>query len=800
MVFSLCACGKSETSGASSSSASSSASSTESEVAKSDAPDGYAYKSSYKVLFEGASEYMSALYYADDGFYATYNEVVGEREHEGEEQTYSGQFNIYAPVIVYIDYATGTVKKLDKYVPLEAPSEGEEDQFDYSSSIYINGLTETDDGNVCVLEILGEYWMSREDISFDDPEYWDCYNYTQKYCLRKLSKDGELLSELNLDVSEDEYLTGALLFDEDGNFVVASDECIRGIDAEGNEKYNIDLHGYCENINKLTDGSICLSVYHDNGTSKIYELDIDSKSLVDIGNTPESAYILLSGGGDYPLYYNSGVTFYGFDINSGESHKLFNWIDIDVNGDTIASAKVLSDGKIVTSASTYDLDDGTFTVELYTVEKVPAEEIPVKESITLATQSLSYYTKAEIVDFNRKSDKYHIDVIDYSEYNTDDDYSAGLTKMTTEIMAGNVPDIIDLTGLSMSQLAAKGILEDLYPYIDRDFNRSDYFENVFEACEINGKLYTTIPGFTVITLVGASRVVGDEPGWTYDEFYEALDSMPDGCTPLEKYITRESMLNSCLSLDLSDFVNWETGEVDFNNDEFISLLKFVNSFPESFDWDNYDYSDEKSTSEAIAAGEQMLERISLYSVDDVMYNNADFGGTETTYIGYPTLNGTGNMIYVDSGLAITSTSANKEAAWSFLKTFFTEDYQKNQYGSFPTIRALFEKKLKKAMTPDYITDAAGNILLDEDGNERMVAKYTSLGPDGESINYYCLSEKQGQALRDVVETTTKLYTTDESIASIVKEEAEAYFSGQKSAEEVARLIQSKVNIYVNEQR
>ena len=41
---------------------------------------------------------------------------------------------------------------------------------------------------------------------------------------------------------------------------------------------------------------------------------------------------------------------------------------------------------------------------------------------------------------------------------------------------------------------------------------------------------------------------------------------------------------------------------------------------------------------------------------------------------------------------------------------------------------------------------------------------------------------------------------DGRILNIVKEQAQAYFAGQKSAEEVARLVQSKANIYVNEQR
>ena len=38
------------------------------------------------------------------------------------------------------------------------------------------------------------------------------------------------------------------------------------------------------------------------------------------------------------------------------------------------------------------------------------------------------------------------------------------------------------------------------------------------------------------------------------------------------------------------------------------------------------------------------------------------------------------------------------------------------------------------------------------------------------------------------------------IFEIVSEEAAAFFQGQKTAEDVAKLIQSKANIFVNEQR
>ena len=55
-------------------------------------------------------------------------------------------------------------------------------------------------------------------------------------------------------------------------------------------------------------------------------------------------------------------------------------------------------------------------------------------------------------------------------------------------------------------------------------------------------------------------------------------------------------------------------------------------------------------------------------------------------------------------------------------------------------------------------------------------------------------------LRKTIADTTKLLNFDESITDIITEGAQAFFEGQKSAEECANLIQSKANIYVNEQK
>jgi len=65
---------------------------------------------------------------------------------------------------------------------------------------------------------------------------------------------------------------------------------------------------------------------------------------------------------------------------------------------------------------------------------------------------------------------------------------------------------------------------------------------------------------------------------------------------------------------------------------------------------------------------------------------------------------------------------------------------------------------------------------------------------------YCLTEDQVQQIRELILTTTKVADYNQEILDIVKEQAAPFFAGQKTAQEVAKLVQSKANIYVNEQR
>ena len=104
------------------------------------------------------------------------------------------------------------------------------------------------------------------------------------------------------------------------------------------------------------------------------------------------------------------------------------------------------------------------------------------------------------------------------------------------------------------------------------------------------------------------------------------------------------------------------------------------------------------------------------------------------------------------------------------------------------------------MTPTYRKDAQGNFILDENGEKIPQARGNWYDENGEEHNVYAMTQEQADAVLAVITTCTKVANYDTSIYDIVNEQAQAFFAGQKSVDEVCRLIQSKANIYVNEQR
>ncbi len=60
----------------------------------------------------------------------------------------------------------------------------------------------------------------------------------------------------------------------------------------------------------------------------------------------------------------------------------------------------------------------------------------------------------------------------------------------------------------------------------RDSLRGAVMGRVFQANEQDGKLYEVFGSFYIMTVVGASRIVGDSTSWTLSDLQSALTQIP----------------------------------------------------------------------------------------------------------------------------------------------------------------------------------------------------------------------------------------------------------------------------------
>ena len=386
---------------------------------------------------------------------------------------------------------------------------------------------------------------------------------------------------------------------------------------------------------------------------------------------PQNAGNACFGGGKYSCGYLDSLYIYGLDAASGESTRLAGLLDCGIDENQLTGVYLGEDGGISCFVNNFD----TGNTELYHLTELDPAEAAKIVTLRLACNYVSPNLNRAVLNFNTSSKNARIEVTDYSQYATDEDYSAGITKLNTEILSGNVPDLFVTTDLPMARYAAKGLLKDIYELMDKDpeLGRGSFMAPVLKAVETDGKLYSISPGFGLITLVGKSDIVGKEPGWTLAQMQEVIKAHPEAKYILGQGMTRNMVLDSMLRYGLDRYVDWQKGECSFNSPDFIDVLNFSRLFPEEFEYEDIGMS----PYQLLAEGRQLLMPYELRDFRDYQTCiTATKGGA--TFKGYPTADGIGNLITMAGDpLSISATCRNMDAAWGFVRGMLGEDYYKS---------------------------------------------------------------------------------------------------------------------------
>lgn len=685
----------------------------------------------------------------------------------------------------------------------------------------ISNIRGGEDGTLWVTEDV--YTTTFELPADFDPNTDDKWNYpsesTNSQILRQLDSTGNELSRIDTSGMQEklgaDYIS-SMVMDPEGYFYTTvqtfgettSENKVVVLDKDQNVLFTIEEENLWGQLTLLGDGTVGMSVWSEEGGQVLRTIDKAAKGWGAEYPLPPNGGNIYTGSQKYIFYYDNGDSLYGFNKETKAGEKILSWSAANINKDELMFFTFLEDGRIVAMTRSWGMNGNDMTMELAILTETDASVLKDKVTLTYATQYLGYEERNKIIDFNKSSDKYRIEIKDYSEFNTAEDYTAGLTKLNTEIAAGNVPDILNVSGLPIQQYGAKGLLEDLWPYIDNDpdLGRDAIMENVFKAAEQDGKLYQVFSTFSIQTVVGATKVVGDRMSWTLDDLQAALATMPEGCTIFGEGDTKAGMLSNVLAQNMDAFVDWSTGQCSFDSEDFISLLEFCNSFPLEYDWNNVDWEEYEDDNTRVMNGKQMLLNAYLYDLGDSLQMYEVVFNGDYSFIGFPQEDGSvGSSFSLGNGIAMSSTCKDKEGAWSFMREYLMPQYanvdEEYMIGGYnlSTNKADFEKMVEMAMKKEYQLDENGNQVLDENGQPIEVPKYT-YGFNDLTVDVYATTQEQYDQFMALYNAIDSISTYDENIYNIVNEVAGGYFNGDKTVQDTAKQIQDRVTLYVNEQR
>jgi len=191
------------------------------------------------------------------------------------------------------------------------------------------------------------------------------------------------------------------------------------------------------------------------------------------------------------------------------------------------------------------------------------------------------------------------------------------------------------------------------------------------------------------------------------------------------------------------------------------------------------------------SGEQLLYDFNFHDPSGIQ-TLMGMLGDEIAVIGMPTPTGGRHLIRPEPGIGINANSPHREAAWSFVRRLLLPDAYA-QFG-LPLRIDRFEARITELMTP-VLWEETNPEWGAVEGEEMPVR--IMIG-DLAAFYLYALQEDEAAKIREIVEGADMVLHYDETISMIVKEETLPFFAGDRTAEDTARIIQNRIQIYLSE--
>ena len=413
-----------------------------------------------------------------------------------------------------------------------------------------------------------------------------------------------------------------------------------------------------------------------------------------------------------------------------------------------------------------------------------------KRVITMARLESNHINTDLIDRFNAANPEYYL--VSRS-YGSEDE-------LHLDILAGDRPDLLSGMCVSTEIYAAKGLLADLYPYLEQEPElAADLVPSVLNALETgDGKLTQLCPDYILYTCAVLKRYAGEADRWTLADMERICAENPE--LTLWGAERGKKLLDVLLCGILDRFANLEKQELHFDSPEFIAFLDFLQemdqraqSFSGSYDFGDGDFllCVENFTS---VAGPALSGSISGFA-QAMAQLDAKPGLEELRFIGFPAEGGTGCRIYATSLFSVLSGTGNEDAAWTFLRWTLEDEVQETLTTYIPIRKSVLEAQLEMAAqgTPETVVTKYRDPLGAAAGTN--LETYTVTNPAVPP-----LPEVQATLFLDILDRAEGLYrdALSHPCYALIYDELSGFFSGKKTSAETAASIQAKMAIYLAE--
>lgn len=602
--------------------------------------------------------------------------------------------------------------------------------------------------------------------------------------LLAVQTDGTILWTTKLAEDTGDFLTRELVRDAAGyTYLLSINGDLKIVDSEGTLVLSLEDCG--RRLAVLADGCVVtLKLTAGKNAWTVLQPDISAKQLKTLGSIAVSQTggdydaLFLPGTDGYDLYCAGSLSLYGLKLSDSETpenaQQVLSWLNCDIDGTGLMALANDENGGFLALVS--NNSQNPEAVRLTGQDIDPNQE---KITLTMACRELPSSVSAAVRKFNSQSAEYRIVIQDYGAASVD-----GIDRLTTDLNAGNIPDLFCTDGIDLQALIVGGWLEDLWPYIDGDevLSRDSLVESLFNAMSVNGGLYTVTGGFTLKTTLALSAIAGDEPGWSISEMQQTASSLPQLETLGGTAYNRESALEDILQYYSESFIDRTAGEANFDSAEFVELLEYAYSLP----------AEKKQTEPSdLLEGRQLFVRVKIHDPLYSRYDQIRYTGSNDLAVwkGYPGIAGSGSVFCPETPMAMSANGKHKEAAWEFLRSVLLPENQgydhfwderTNNYDSLPTNRSVFEAMVQEMCH-----------------QPKELTSYYSNGY-GEGVVVKAWSAQEADAFRELVDNTVTVQQPENTLSGILRDEIQRFFAGQQDAQDAASAIQNRIQLYLGE--